>query len=92
MICEKGQFLYSFSKLLTQWHEFPAPKLTSFHIFFITLSLNVTLFSKSPYLTAHIEINYETGCIGKFSEKNNNNNTKMHPGPSQQLRWNSLWH
>ena len=29
----------------------------------------MTLFSKSPYLTAHIKINYETSCIGKFSEK-----------------------
>ena len=27
----------------------------------------MTLFSKSPYLTAHNEINYEPGCIGRFS-------------------------
>ena len=31
------------------------------------LLLNLTLFSKSPYLTAHIKINYETGCMGRFS-------------------------
>ena len=30
----------------------------------------MALFPKSPYLTAHIKTNYETGCIGRFSEKN----------------------
>ena len=45
------------------------PKIDKFHMFIIPLSLNVTLFSKSPYLTAHIKINYEAGCIRKFSEK-----------------------
>ena len=29
----------------------------------------MTIFSKSPYLTAYIKINYETGCLGRFSEK-----------------------
>ena len=29
----------------------------------------MTLFSKSPYLTAHIKINYETSCNGRLSEK-----------------------
>ena len=52
--CEKKKFLYSFFILLTQCHEFPTPKLTSFHIFIIPLPLNVTLFSKSPYLTIQI--------------------------------------
>ena len=27
------------------------------------------LSSKSPYFTAHIKINYETDCFGRFSEK-----------------------
>ena len=49
--------------------KFPAPKLTNFYVFIIHLSLNLTLFSKSPYLTADIKINYETGCMGRFSEK-----------------------
>ena len=35
----------------------------------LSLSLKVTLFSKSSYLTVHIKINYEIACIGKFSEK-----------------------
>ena len=88
MSCEKGKFPYSFFILLTQRHECPAPKLTNFHIFIIPLPLNVTSFSKSPYLTAHIKINYETGCIGRISEKN----TEMYPEPSRHLRWSSLWH
>ena len=58
MSCEKGKFPYTFFILLT-----------NFHIFMISLPLNLTLFSRSLYLTAHIKINYETGCIGKFSEK-----------------------
>ena len=65
----------------------PCRKIDKFHMFIIPLSLNVTLFSKSPYLTAHIKINYEAGCIRKFSEKktkNKNKRTKMYPGPSSQ--------
>ena len=69
MLYEKGKFPYSFFILLTQLHEFPAPKLTSFHIFITFLTLNVTLFSKSPYLTTHIKIDYETGCTGRSSEE-----------------------
>ena len=69
MSCEKGKLPYSFFKLMTQGHEFPATKLTNFHIFIIPLPLNMTLFSKSPYLTAHIKMNYETGSIGKSSEE-----------------------
>ena len=69
ILCKRGKFLYSFSILLTQWHEFPAPKLTKFHIFIIPLPLNMVLFSKTPYLTPDIKINFETGCIGCFSEK-----------------------
>ena len=49
--------------------KLPAQELTNFHIFIISLPLNVTLFSKSPYLTAHVKINYKTGCIGRFPEK-----------------------
>ena len=67
MSAEKGKFPYSFFILLTQLHEFPAPKLTNFHIFIIPLPLKVTLFSKSPYLTAHVKINYEAVCIGRFT-------------------------
>ena len=29
----------------------------------------MTLFSKSPFLTGRIKINYETSCIVSFSEK-----------------------
>ena len=36
--CKREKFPYSFSILLTQWHEFPAPKLTNF-IFLSSLSL-----------------------------------------------------
>ena len=56
MSCKKGKFPYSSFMLLTQWHQFPAPKLTNFHIFIIPLSLNLTLFSKSLYLTAHVKL------------------------------------
>ena len=65
---QERKFPFSFFILLTQWHEFFAPKLTNFHIFVMTLPLNLTLFSKSPYLTAHIKIN-ETSCNGRLSEK-----------------------
>ena len=71
MSCENGNFLYSFFILLTQWHEFPAPKLTNFHVFIIPLPLNVALISKNLYLFTRIEINNETGCIECFSEKKN---------------------
>ena len=37
--------------------------------FIISVPSNVTLSSKSPYLTAHTKINYETGCIGRFLKK-----------------------
>ena len=70
MSCKKGKFPYSFFILLTQWHEFPPRNLAIFHTFIIPLPLKVTLFSRSTYLTAYIEINYETGRIGSFSEKN----------------------
>ena len=66
---EKGKFPYSFFILLIQWHEFPALKMTNFLIFIIPLPLNVTLSSRSPYFTAHIKINYDTGCTGRFSGK-----------------------
>ena len=72
MSCEKGKFPYCFLILLTQWHEFPSPELTNFHIFIIPFPLNVALFSKSPYLTVHIKINYETGCMGRFLKKHKN--------------------
>ena len=39
MLCEKGEFLYSFFILLTQWHEFSATKLTVFHISIISFPL-----------------------------------------------------
>ena len=52
MSCEKGKFPYSLLTLMTQWHEFPDPKLTNFHIFIIFLPLSVTLLSKSRCLTA----------------------------------------
>ena len=54
--CENGKLPYSFFILLTQWDKFLPPKLTDFHIFVISLPLNMRLFSKSPYLTAHIKI------------------------------------
>ena len=73
---EKGKFSYFFHVLLTQLHGFPAQKSTNFYISIIPLPLNLILFSKSPYLTAHIKINlialikinYQTGCIERFSE------------------------
>ena len=69
MSSEKEKFPFSFFILLAEWHELPAPKLTIFHIFIIALPLNVTLFSKSPFLAAHINVDYETSCIKRFSEK-----------------------
>ena len=69
MLCMKGKFRYSLFILLIQWREFPALKLTTSHIYIILLSLNVTLFSKSLYLTVHIKTNYEKRCISRFSEK-----------------------
>ena len=68
------------------FHVFPAPKLVNFHIFIASLPLNVTLLLKSPYLIAHLKINYEAGCTGSFSE----NRTRMYPVPSQHLRRSSL--
>ena len=66
MLCKKGNVLYSFFIVLTQRHKLLAQKLTKFHIFII--SLRVTLFSKSPYLTAYIKL-LSNSCIGRFSEK-----------------------
>ena len=31
--------------------------------------MRVTLFSKSPYLTAHNQIDHKTSCIGSFLKK-----------------------
>ena len=69
MLCKKGKLPYSFFILLTQRQESPAPKLTNFLMFIISLPLNVTLFFKKPYLIAHIKINFETGYIRRFSSK-----------------------
>ena len=80
MPCEKEKFPYSF---LNDMNSLPQ----NFYIFTIPLSLNVTLFSKSPYVTAHIKINYKTGCIGRFSK-----NTKMYSGPFRQPIRSFLWH
>ena len=101
MSWEKGKFLYSFFILLTQWYEFPAVKLTNFHIFIVPLPLKVTLFPSSTYLTAHFKVNYEAGCIGRFSEKKTKKKTnkqktknkkkQMYPGPLQHQRWSSLF-
>ena len=85
---EKGKFPYSLFIVLTQWHEFTASKLTNLHVFVILFLLNVTLFSKSPYLIAHIKKKYEKDYIWRFSEKT----PKMYAGPSRKLRWSSLWH
>ena len=43
--------------------------MTIFHILIIPLSLNVTLFSKCLYLTAHIKINYEKIALEGFLNK-----------------------
>ena len=40
-----------------------------FSYFITPFLLNVTLFSKSPDLTANIKTNDEKECIGRFSEK-----------------------
>ena len=44
--------------------------MDKFSYFYHLSSFEREIFSKSPYLTAHIKINYETGCIGRFSKKN----------------------
>ena len=67
IMCQKRKFPYSFFILLTQ--RLPAPKLTDFYVSITPLPLNVTLFSKSPYLNAHTKIIVETGCIARFSDK-----------------------
>ena len=72
MSCEKWKFPCSFFILLTQW-QILFSKIEDFHIFIIFLPLKLILFLKSPYLTAHIKLNYETGCTGRLSEK------KMYP-------------
>ena len=66
MLCKKGNFQYSFFIVLTQRHKFLAQKLTKFHIFII--SLRMTLFSKSPYLTTYMKL-LSNSCIGRFSGK-----------------------
>ena len=93
--CKKEKFPYYFLILLTQRHDFPAPKLTNFHIFVTSLSLNVTLFSTGHYMTAHIKINYETGCIDRLSEKKNTHTHKhvfrtIVTAKMEKLK--SLWH
>ena len=58
----------------------PFPKIDKFSYFYhLSLSLNVTLSSKSPYLTAHIKVNFETGCIERFSGKKKYR--CVYPGP-----------
>ena len=60
-------FLHTFDPMA--W--IPCSKIDKFSYFYhpsLFESLNLTLFSKSPYLTANIKINYETGCMGRFSE------------------------
>ena len=64
--CEKGKFPYSFFILLTQWHKFSTPKLTNFFYFYYPSPFEASLFSKSPYLTAHIRINYEFIALEGF--------------------------
>ena len=45
-------------------------KINNFSLFLSSFSLwKVTLLSQNPYFTAHIKINYKTGCIGRISEK-----------------------
>ena len=61
-------------------------KIDKFYIFITPLHLNVTLFSKSPYLAACLKIYYETGRSGEFSEKH----TDAHPESSQHLRQRSF--
>ena len=59
-------FLHTFD-LMT---KVPCAKLmANFQIFVIPLPVNMTLLSKSSYLTGHIKINYERGCIVRFSKK-----------------------
>ena len=66
MSCEKGKCPYSFFILLSQWHEFPAPKLRNIH-YFIPFSFERDI--KESLLDCTYKINYETGCIGRFFEK-----------------------
>ena len=82
---EKGKFPYSFFILLNQRYEFPAPILTNFYIFIIPLLLDVILFLTSSYLTSHIRINYETSCIGKFSENTQRCIQDHHRGSKMEL-------
>ena len=49
------------------------------------------LFSKTPYLTEHIKINYETGCIERFSgEKKKQKNKKTKKQNRERLHWKGL--
>ena len=43
--------------------------MTNLIFFIVPVPLKVTPISKSPYLTAHIKINYEVGYIGNFLKK-----------------------
>ena len=70
--------MFEFSlKMMPSWKEkFLYPffitclNINEFSYFFITpLSLSVMLFSRSPYLTSHLKINYKTGRIEMCSEK-----------------------
>ena len=72
----------------------PYRKTDKFLYFYCRYPMRVTLFSKSPYLTAHNQIDYKNKLHWKFSEKKqqNNNNKEMYHGPSKQLRRSSLWH
>ena len=49
------------------------------------------LFSKTPYLTEHIKINYETGCIERFSgEKKQQKNKKTKKQNRERLHWKGI--
>ena len=69
MLSEKRQLPYSFFKHLSQCHESLVPKLPNFHIFVTLLPLNMTCITKSPYLTAHLKLNYKISCTGNCSEE-----------------------
>ena len=68
MLSEKRQFPHSFFIVLSQCHEFLAPKLTNFHIFVTLLLLNMTCIAKSPHLTAHLKLN-KISCSGNCSQE-----------------------
>ena len=47
----------------------PYRKTDKFLYFCCRSPMRVTLFSKSPYLTAHNQIDHKTSCIGSFLKK-----------------------